>query len=243
MVMFFEGAQDHLKIDEIWKWFKFLFSVEMQDINELRELRLHLGLEESYPAIQSQCHWDVFRSPFLSNNFVRNFVFGGGSLFESIVKIFLCTHQLHQQIHPLLDRPVAMCPPCSWHQVVSVEGQVCLLFSLKKCTLQIQKGMIFHLISRESCSLLFHDFQFWKGKDVLVFVEEDGLFPKVFSNECSCGAHSRLHFSLATDHVQKAFQKDSVILPTCQETLTLGEDSIFCGYVSLLQFPTFGVAA
>ena len=62
MVMFFGGAQYHLKIDEIRKWFKFLFSVEMHHINELREhreLRLHFGLEESYPAIQNQCHWEV----------------------------------------------------------------------------------------------------------------------------------------------------------------------------------------
>ena len=106
-------------------------------------------------------------------------VLGEEVYLKALLKSFFSTHQLHQQIHPLLDRPVAMCPPCSWHQVVSV-GQVCLLFSLKKCTLQIQKGMIFHLISRESCSLLFHGFQFWTGKEILVFVDEDGLFSERF---------------------------------------------------------------
>ena len=30
----------------------------------------------------------------------------------------------------------------------------------------------------ESCNLLFQDFQFWTGKDFLLFVDEDGLFRK-----------------------------------------------------------------
>ena len=107
-------------------------------------------------------------------------------MFESIIKSFFSTpNPSTPPTNPSFVGPGQS--QCALRAVASTKwllwGVKCACFFIPKMHVANPKRDGF---PPESCNLLFQDFQFWTGKDFLLFVDEDGLFRKDSLNERSC---------------------------------------------------------